>query len=310
MRKFILVVTIFLLVLLICEIACRVLINPFYISEDKLNNFRVKIENKTKRGGIKIAMLGDSFTYGSKVAEDETISHMLSNELRKRINRDDVFVDNYGIPGTSSIEHYSIYKRFIANFDYDMLILNFFIDDLTPYYYFNTLVNPYKYCKDVGNSVERFIGLLNNLRSIEFAVIYFDLIKTSYKVGSAITPVSYMLQKLREKDSLRYRCAREYLKRIGVEVKNSGGHALFVLIPSLTLYDYQSPYPEEIARYETEVLLVAEHSGFEVIDTVAELRDILDQRLILDNDIHYNSKGYKLIAQLIADKVIEILNMR
>lgn len=306
MKNLLLILITLLIFLIIAEMFCRYFIKPIYTTSDRLNNFRVGLNNN-QRDGLNIAMLGDSFTYGVKVKDNETSSYYLSIILRDRLNRNDIYVDNYGIAGTSTIEQYLIFEKYIADSRYDFVVLNFFIDDFTPYYYHNTIVNPYFYCRDFENSYERILSYLNNLVIVEFSLIYIDLIQTYYKAGAALTPVSYMLQKMREKDSLRYRCAKGYLIKMGNRIKESGKKGIFLLLPSLTLYDYQNPYPEEIVEYETEVLLTAKRSGFETIDAVVELREQLDQRLIIRGDIHYNSEGYRLIATLIADRIMEMI---
>ncbi|MGC9044572.1 MAG: SGNH/GDSL hydrolase family protein, partial [Myxococcota bacterium] len=273
----------------------------------RLFQFRKDLKISEGKSGIYIAMLGDSFTYGVKVTDEETSSYQLERQLRERLAREDIYVDNLGIAGTSTIEQYVIFERVVKNSNYDFVILNFFIDDFTPYYYFNTLLNPYEYCREYLKSGGNMLGLLSMMRLFEITTIYYDIIKTYIKVGSPLTPVSYMLEKMRERDSLRYMCAKGRLIQMGEEIKNSGKRAIFLMIPSLTLYDYQNPYPEEIAKYETEAMLIAKGAGFEVIDTVVELRDKLDQRLIVENDLHFNKDGYRLIAELIADKIIALM---
>ncbi|MGC8927900.1 MAG: SGNH/GDSL hydrolase family protein [Myxococcota bacterium] len=296
-----------ILIFLSLEILLRLFNNPFYVSEKRLFQFRKDLKISEGKSGIYIAMLGDSFTYGVKVKDEETSSYQLERQLRERLAREDIYVDNLGIAGTSTIEQYVIFERVVKNSNYDFVILNFFIDDFTPYYYFNTLLNPYEYCREYLKSGGNMLGLLSMMRLFEITTIYYDIIKTYIKVGSPLTPVSYMLEKMRERDSLRYMCAKGRLIQMGEEIKNSGKRAIFLMIPSLTLYDYQNPYPEEIAKYETEAMLIAKGAGFEVIDTVVELRDKLDQRLIVKNDIHLNKDGYRLIAELIADKIIALM---
>jgi lysophospholipase L1-like esterase len=283
----------------------RLFTDSFYVSEKRLFQFRKDLKISEGGSGIYIAMLGDSFTYGVKVKDEETLSYQLERQLRERLNREDIYVDNLGISGTSTIEQYVIFERFVKNSNYDFVVINFFIDDFTPYYYFNTLLNEYEYCKEYIGTGEKILGVLTQCRLFEFIIIYSDVFITYLKAGASLTPVSFMLEKMREGSSFRYKCAKYRLSQIGKEIKNSKKKGIFLIIPSLTLYDYQNTYPEEIAKYETEAMLIAKESGFEVIDTVVELRDILDQRLIVKDDIHYNKDGYNLMAKLIADKILQ-----
>ncbi|MCX7958383.1 MAG: SGNH/GDSL hydrolase family protein [Deltaproteobacteria bacterium] len=303
-RQILVFLTLFVIV---CESVCRLFVNPVYITHDELKGFRGATGDISQIKGLKIALLGDSFTYGSKVEDNETISFYLTDFLKKKLKREDIFTDNFGIPGTSSIEHYYIFTRHVAGSDYDFVVLNFFIDDFTPYYYNNSILNPYIYCRDFEKGPETLMYYLNHLKSVELSMVYIDLLLTYRRAGAPLTPVSYMLQKMREKDSLRFRCAGGYLQEMGRKIRERGKKGIFLLIPSLTLYDYQNPYPEEIADYETYVMLVAKKSGFEVIDSLTELRDLLDQRFLVKNDIHYNGEGYRFIAGLISDRITEML---
>ncbi len=300
------ILVIIFLMLWLAEILLRLFTSSFYIVEDRLYRFRRDIDPERK-SGIKIAMLGDSFTYGVKVDDDDALPNQLQQILRERMERDDIYVDNFGIPGTSSIEHFRIYEKFVEKKNYDIVVLNFFIDDFTPYYYYNTLLNEYKYCRDSMNGFERFISIFSDIRVFEFIRTRYDLYETSKRADGFITPISYMILKMREANSLRYRCAKARLVEMGKRIKSSGKKGIFMLIPSLTLYDAQNPYPEEIANYETMAMLLAKKSGFEVIDTVSELPEVLDQRHLVKNDIHYNGEGYGILAGLLAEKIILML---
>jgi len=297
--------------LIFAETVLRLSFHSFYVDEDSLLNFRYRNQNRDANAyGIKIAMLGDSFTYGSKVAEDETSSYQLQEILRENLKRSDVYVDNYGISGLSTIEEYVIFTKLVKNRDYDFVILNFFIDDFTPYYYYNNLLNPYIVCQEYFSPLESKISFIFKFRLFEFLYTYYDILKTRLETHSPTTPISYMIHKMRRADSLRYRCAKGMLTQLGREIQNAGKKGIFVLIPSLTLYDNQNPYPEEIAGYETEAMLVAKESGFEVIDTLVELREELDQRHLVKGDMHYNKEGYRLIANLIAERVSRLIGSK
>lgn len=306
MRSVIKITLFVLILLLLFEMLIRICLHSFYVDESALGNFRTS-KRSSRGAGIRIAMLGDSFTYGVKVADDETSSYLLQSILREYLHREDIFVDNFGISGTSTIEHYLIFERLIEEEGYNIVVLNFFIDDLTPYYYFNTLLNEYKYCSDMMDNGERFISHLFRFRSFEFLYVYIDIFRTYLKIDTPLTPVNFMVAKMRDRGSLRYRCARERLSCLGSRIRDRKGIPIFLLIPSLTLYDRQNPYPEEIAGYETEVMLLAKRSGFIVIDTVVELRDRLDQRMIIKGDIHYNKDGYRLIAEMLSERLIELI---
>ncbi len=298
----------FVFMLIISEFIARILFSPFFVDEKEIKKFRAPISYKS--GGMRIAMLGDSFTYGSKVKDDETSSFLLQKLLIERLKRDDVFVDNFGISGTSTIEQFLIYKDNIKGKKYDFVILNFFIDDLTPYYYSNTLLNEYEYCRDLLNIREKIVSYMFYFRTFEFLYVYSDILLTYLEAGTPLTPVSYMIAKMRNKDSLRFRCALNRLINLGEDIKAEGAIPIFMLIPSLTLYDSQNPYPEEIAGYETDLMLLAQRSGFYVIDLPAELREVLDQRYIIKGDIHYNADGYRLISEILADKIMEVSGER
>ena len=81
-----------------------------------------------KRGNFRIAVIGDSLTYGQGVDEDERFSNLLESKLRKFY--DGVEVLNFGRPGAETGDHVVILKDVVTKIAPDFILLQWFINDV------------------------------------------------------------------------------------------------------------------------------------------------------------------------------------
>ncbi len=75
------------------------------------------------RGTYRIVSLGESTTFGSKVAQNETYSARLESCLDERVTERDVEVLNIGTPGWSLVQSYVWLEREGVDFDADMVLV-------------------------------------------------------------------------------------------------------------------------------------------------------------------------------------------
>lgn len=79
-------------------------------------------------GTLRIVSLGDSFTIGYEVAEDETFSSVLERELRERGFAVEVL--NAGVSGYSNAEELLYLERELLRYDPDLVLVSFSANDL------------------------------------------------------------------------------------------------------------------------------------------------------------------------------------
>jgi lysophospholipase L1-like esterase len=84
-------------------------------------------------GTIRIAAIGDSFTYGQAVRADETIPALLETELQSRLGAAPrIEVLNFGVPGLNVEEYREQYALFAAQWQPDVALVFLFENDLEP----------------------------------------------------------------------------------------------------------------------------------------------------------------------------------
>jgi len=72
---------------------------------------------------LRIAMLGDSFTYSAGVADDQTLSHALQSSLQKKGIRAEVL--NFGVPAYGADQSYLRWLHDAVNYQPDIVILSY-----------------------------------------------------------------------------------------------------------------------------------------------------------------------------------------
>ena len=99
----------------------------------RINNigFRGADVNLEKEPGVsRILMLGDSFTFGAGVGDDETFSAVLEEILNNASGSGKFEVLNLGVESYSPVLEYILLKRNIARLDPDIIIMNLDMSDI------------------------------------------------------------------------------------------------------------------------------------------------------------------------------------
>lgn len=100
------------------------------LSSGSINNFRLNPKDitPTARSDYKILAIGDSFTYGHGVNDDETYPVLLEELLKN--NGIQVKVDNAGVPGYGPDQEYAYIQELLHHAsDYDVILWNINVND-------------------------------------------------------------------------------------------------------------------------------------------------------------------------------------
>jgi lysophospholipase L1-like esterase len=273
--------------------------------------FRGRETTRQKPPGVwRIAMIGDSVTYGLGVEADQAFASLLEAEL-KAANVGPVEVLNFGVPGYNSFQECTLLKNRVLAFDPDLVIMTFSPDD----------VSTTPVVLNVGSSMCLFrnhfegIGILNNsvhwtiFRSSHLyrflykqAALAFAAPEGGFEVGDSKPEVEW-LNVCRAADL----CAER------------GAAFLVVLSPWLLPYvepaegtDVRTldPDPEEFRRFADafdQVRELAAESHLEYLD----LGPLYDQYIgklklqPLDYE-HLNPLGNRLVAKRLCEKVLSM----
>jgi lysophospholipase L1-like esterase len=82
-------------------------------------------ENGKRR--YRIAVIGDSFTYGQGIDEKDRFTNLIEAELNKTRNGFEVL--NFGVPGAETVDEIRILEKVIARAKPDFVLLQWFIND-------------------------------------------------------------------------------------------------------------------------------------------------------------------------------------
>ncbi|MBU2677986.1 MAG: SGNH/GDSL hydrolase family protein [Gammaproteobacteria bacterium] len=91
--------------------------------------FRDRTVNSVKPPGTyRIAIIGDSLTYGQGLLTEERFSNLLSNELNKSTGTYEVL--NFGRAGAETDDHINILRDNILDFSPDFVLIQWFVNDV------------------------------------------------------------------------------------------------------------------------------------------------------------------------------------
>ncbi len=79
---------------------------------------------------IRIACLGDSFTFGWGLPENETYPRVLETLIRRRFPSMSIQVHNWGVPAYNTAQEVLLFKEKVRNFHYDIVVLGFMENDV------------------------------------------------------------------------------------------------------------------------------------------------------------------------------------
>ena len=85
-----------------------------------------------RAGERRIACLGDSFTFGWGVEDDETWPHQLQGLLDQRAGGERWSVMNFAVPGYNTWNELRTYERVVRAHRPDVVVLGFYLNDVSP----------------------------------------------------------------------------------------------------------------------------------------------------------------------------------
>ena len=179
-------------------------------------------------------MIGDSYTFGQGIAEDERMSNLLEKELRQR--RGAVDVVNLGNAGNNTADEVRVLQTALVKVKPDYVLLQWFINDV------DIPENV-----TIGGAAWQQPSRLNEaqIRMRNTSVLYFLAAETWHKLfersGAGYT--DEMLRRVGDPNSSASQRAQRALREFVSICKNHGVPLGIVLVPSFTpLQDREYPF--------------------------------------------------------------------
>lgn len=246
---------------------------------------------KKEENVFRIAILGDSLTFGYGVNLNETYPKILENKLKTLGNYE---VLNFGVSGYNTAQEAELLATTVLNYSPDLIIIGFFYNDFDKP---QEIMSKNNFFQEMFYNVEIFFYK----NSLFYKFLKFNL-RTNMFVSSLfhkLTTVEHYETIINEK-GVEYQYFNNSVHRIKEITYKNNVPVIWLSLPHITLAE---PYP---LRYVYDsVDSIAENYGFTVIDLYKEVNmSFLDLRLDTLYDSHPNVKYYNLTANVIYNKLV------
>lgn len=288
----------------------------------KINSLRFRDVEHTIRkddGTIRILGLGDSFTFGWGVPVDKTYLKQFEQDLRQ-VTSHTADTINTGVPGWGLNQYYLCLKEFGLKFAPDIVVVGYWIDDLT------------------GPPVDKLVSVPNSqwegeghvkLRGGPFQHVrlfnLFTYVADNIKYRNRSTRLSYLndVQARRAKltenvdylvadpgqelTAQRSRLLKEHLARINSLVTQHGASLIIVFIP-----DYSQLFHPELQHINRVIAAIAHEMGVSLLDMtpIYEATETASPNYFWPLDAHTNESGHRAIASALVPIVCDHLKQR
>ena len=304
-QNIILLIFVLLFLLLISEIILKIVIGEqtlgggFGPGSLKFNQKYVHLNSEGMRDrefsiikpkeSIRIAVLGDSFSFGSGI---KNVNVSYPKLLESKLNRpnENYEILNFGLPGKNTEDEIRILKEKALKYSPDIVIIGYTLNDM----------------KNVDASVSeyKFITLLPYLgfwlRNVLYSYSYVE-VKSNYILDSfgwkktvieSILDV-YGSERNKEYNDKLFRELRDIAEKNRFKV-------VIVIFPGLIKFeDY--PYKE----VHTYLIETSKNNGFYILDLFDKYKKYDKEELqVSEYDSHPNELGHRLAAEAILEKLI------
>ncbi len=246
--------------------------------------------------GRRVAVLGNSCSFGWRVTDAETYASRLQNRLRAA-GLADAEVDNFSVPGYSSFQGMRNYQRYVRQYKPDVVIISYAWND-------HWLAAGNRPDKDQRLPPQAIITLQNTLARLRtYRLMKGVLLTIAPKPDAAVQRYDVMRVSLQD--------FRENLTALARMVREDGARVIFLTSPIPSLKSYYGlegqSYLHESHRYYNEVIretAAANSAG------LVDLAAVFDRHQGLFDDVsrdpfHYNSEGHALAADEIFRFMVE-----
>lgn len=240
---------------------------------------------------VRIAVLGDSFSFGSGIKEvNNTYPKLLEKKLNGLSYKYNYEVLNFGFPGENTGEEIRILKEKTLKYSPDAIVIGYVLNDIKN---IDRDVTEYKFV-----SLVPYIGFW--IRNVLYSYSYAEF-KLNYILDSLGLKKNVIESIL---DTYASEMNREYNDKLFEELRNIAEKnkikIVIMIFPGLVKFD-DYPY-KEVHEY---IIETSEKNGFYVLDLFDSYKEYEENRLQISTyDTHPNELGHRLAAEAILVKLI------
>ncbi len=300
-------------------------------------DFRTDPQKKSHR----LAILGDSFTFGFGANDDDTFPAQLEHILRGKLSEDSgaqakaVEVINAGNGGTGTGEQALWYEIWVKNYRPQVVVLtvvpNDVDDDLNRKLFFldesgKASPHPLQEINNADESLRSTRRFVNSVPGYGYIAQHSQLLALLRNTWSALL-LSKRKGAFANSDKIsvdaddKHKFIKEGIPLMSAEiewlnarVKGEGAHLVVVLVPGReSVYESKDPR-EDLARWKSDTMANAlnEVCSKNVIPfsnltpVIREQAKQINRQLYYEGlDDHPNPRGYRIIAEAVADRLFQ-----
>lgn len=288
--------------------------NPHYSGEGQINSlgFRNKEFNiKKKKGMYRIVALGSSTTFGQGAADGFTYPEFLEKKLNLYASGKIYEVINTGISGTIIAHVDNLFKNEVINWDVDMIVINNVFNNL--------------FLSDLAHEIVNRNGAIS-LRTIDLflltkSILYMTLREKLYsfinpRIDNIYTPelpVSRILKNFLTDDAFWQELENIYMDIIGI-AKAHNIKVILVTEPvklgvseKKKMGNMLDERTAPIYKKAYSLLYrIADKEDLDLVDVAYYFNQSAQENAYFTDGVHLTIKGNEYLAQLIAEKMINI----
>ncbi len=288
------------------------------------SGFRGKenISHEKVQGEFRAAFIGDSFTFGWGVEDEEAYPFLFGKALKKLNPAGKVTIINAAVYGYDIVQYTEVFKR-VLKYSPDVIFLGFCLEN-------DLNITPLKGSagevkegvriekKDLAFHVREFINRLHLVTMVRDRLyITFPSIRNLMLASGINNKRDIFLEEYT--DALKNSCneAEKILVKMSREAKEKGIDFAVVLIPlreQIYCREELNKFPGYNVDRPNEVLSdMLERNGIACIDLLPEMvkeSNISGKRLYFDIDPHWTRRGHSVASKILEKEYLRVSEIR
>lgn len=238
-------------------------------------------------GTFRIAVVGDSFTYGNGIAQHERYTDLLRARLPEHFE-----VLNFGVAGANTPEHRAMIDRLLVETEPDFILLQWYVNDMEDD---DTADRPASRPL-MPSAMHRWLSD----RSALYVVANNQWAQTQVRLGMTEAYPAYLHRRLGDPESPHARIDRSILEDLIASSQRAGVPIGIVLFPD-TAGDLGKDYP--FGYLHQRVLDSCGKFELTCLDLRADFAAVRERRLLWANRLDHHPSA--LANQIAAQKILD-----
>ena len=302
------------------SISCAEDLNYRIISNDK---YGFKNSNSIYQKKINTILLGDSYAEGYCVKA--------TNDVAGNLNKENINTINFGVAGTGPLVSLAILREYGSYFkpknvfylyyegnDLDDLNFEKRVKNLSNYrndnfkmYYLDKYDDITSFLKKANKEIEELIfeekkekAILKKEEKFQFLNNLIAHLKDIAEINNLKNIIKFSILK-KQKNNFDLPLFYEIVEKMKVESNNWNGNYYFVYVPSWSRYFTKFTNKDSSINLKEEILRNLNSKKIKTIDLTEffDNTDNLKNYFPLGYVGHYNSNGYRKIAEILSDRI-------